>query len=81
VKKLEWKKYHSYKLLSVMDHAGQYIYSHVCLGKNDQEVFTSSPLHLQEGDYFSMDELWHLMEHLRVTVISNAVARTQSIMM
>jgi len=26
------------------------------LGKNDREVLTSSPLYLQEGDYFSEDE-------------------------
>ena len=28
----------------------------LCLVKNDQEVFTSSPLYLQEGDYFSEDK-------------------------
>ena len=50
------KKINSYKLLSVMDHSGQYIYARVCLGKIDREVFTSSPLYLSEGDYFSDDE-------------------------
>jgi hypothetical protein len=50
------KKVNSYKLLSVMDHSGRFIYAHVCLGKNDRGVFTSSLLYLQEGDYFSEDE-------------------------
>jgi len=36
------KKINSYKLLSVMDHSGQYIYACICLGKNGCEVFTSS---------------------------------------
>jgi hypothetical protein len=44
------------KLLSVKDHSGRYIYTCVCLGKNDCEVFTSSPLYLSEGDYFLDDE-------------------------
>jgi hypothetical protein len=42
--------------LSVMDHNDPYIFVRVSLGKNDQEVLTSSPLYLQEGDYFSADE-------------------------
>jgi len=50
------KKINSYKLLSVMDHSGRYIFARICLGKNDCEVFTSSPLYLQEGEYFSVDE-------------------------
>ncbi len=29
---------------------------HICMCENDQEVFTSSLLHLQEGNYFSEDE-------------------------
>jgi hypothetical protein len=49
------KKINSYKLLSIMDHSGWYIYARVCLGKNDREVLMSSPLYLQEGDYFSED--------------------------
>jgi hypothetical protein len=28
----------------------------VCLGKNDWEVFTGSPLYFQEGEFFSDDE-------------------------
>jgi hypothetical protein len=28
----------SYKMLSVMDHNNCYIFLHVCLGENDQEV-------------------------------------------
>ena len=43
------KKINSYKLLSVMDHSGRYIFARLCLGKNDREVFTRSPLYLQEG--------------------------------
>jgi hypothetical protein len=39
------KKINSYKLLSVTDHLGQYIFACICLGKNDHEVFTS-PLYL-----------------------------------
>jgi hypothetical protein len=50
------KKINSYKLLSVMDHLGWYIFACICLGKNDHEVFTSSPLYLEEGDYFLEDE-------------------------
>jgi len=50
------KKINSYRMLSVCDHTGRYIYVRVCLGRNDREVFTSSPLYLQEGDYFSEDE-------------------------
>jgi hypothetical protein len=42
------KKINSYKFLSVMDHSGQYIYARLCLGANDREVYTSSPLYLQE---------------------------------
>ncbi len=43
-------------MLSVMDHTGWYIFVCVCLGNNDREVFTSSPLYLHEGDFFSDDE-------------------------
>ena len=50
------KKINSYKLLSVMDHSGRYIFARLCLGKNDREVFTGSPLYLQEGEFFSEDE-------------------------
>ena len=37
-----------------MDHSGRYIFARLCLGKNDCEVFTGSPLYLQE--FFSEDE-------------------------
>jgi len=50
------KKINSFKFLSVMDHSGQYIYARLCLRANDREVYTSSPLYLQEGNYFSEDE-------------------------
>ncbi len=50
------KKINSYKLLSDMDHSGHYIFAPLCLGKNDCEVFTGSPLYLQEGEFFSEDE-------------------------
>ena len=50
------KKINSYRMLSVCDHKGRYIYVRVCLGRNDHKVFTSSPLYLQEGNYFSEDE-------------------------
>jgi hypothetical protein len=39
-----------------MDHSGHYIFTHICLGKNDHEVCTGSPLFLHEGDFFSEDE-------------------------
>jgi hypothetical protein len=38
------KKINSYKFLSVMDHSGRFIYARLCLGANDREVYTSSPL-------------------------------------
>jgi hypothetical protein len=50
------KKINSYKFLSVLDHSGRYIYSKVCLGINDREVFTSSSLYFQEVDLFSLEE-------------------------
>ena len=50
------KKINSYKFFSVMDHSGRFIYARLCLGANDREVYTSSPLYLQEGNYFSEDE-------------------------
>ena len=50
------KKLNSYKLLSVMDHTGRFIYPQLCLGGNDREVLMSSPLYLLEGDYFSDNE-------------------------
>jgi hypothetical protein len=50
------KKINSYKMLSVMDQTGRYIYVRVCLGNNDREVLTGSPLYLQEIDYFSDEE-------------------------
>jgi hypothetical protein len=39
-----------------MDHAGRFIFARICLGGNDREVYTSSPLYVQEGNYFSDDE-------------------------
>ena len=39
-----------------MDHSGRYIFARLCLGGNDREVFTGSPLQLHEGDFFSNDE-------------------------
>jgi len=50
------KKINSYKLLSVMDHSRHYIFACICLGKNDREVFTGSPLYLQEGGFFLENE-------------------------
>jgi hypothetical protein len=50
------KKINSYKLLSVMYHSRGYIFARICLGKNDHEVFTGSPLYLQEGEFFLDDE-------------------------
>jgi hypothetical protein len=39
-----------------MDHSGQFIFVRLCLGGNDWEVYTSCPLYLQEGSYYSDDE-------------------------
>jgi hypothetical protein len=39
-----------------MDHSGRCIFAKLCLGGNDQEVFTGSPLYLHEGDIFCNDE-------------------------
>jgi hypothetical protein len=50
------KKVNSYKLLYVMDHSSHYIFARICLGKNDCEVFTPSPLYLQKGEFFLDDE-------------------------
>jgi hypothetical protein len=51
------QKINSYKMLSVMDHTGRYIFLRLCLGRNDREVFTGSPLYLREGEFFS-DNQW-----------------------
>jgi hypothetical protein len=50
------KKINSYKLFSVMNHSGHFIYARITLGGNDREVFTGSPLYLHEGNYFLDDE-------------------------
>ena len=60
------KKINSYKLLSVMDHSGRYIFARLCLGGNDRDIFTGSPLYLHEGDFFVMTNLLQQMVHLRV---------------
>jgi hypothetical protein len=43
------KKNNSYKMLSIVDHMGHYIFARVSLGKNHREILMSCPLHLQEG--------------------------------
>jgi hypothetical protein len=50
------KKNNTFKMLPAMDHSGHYIFVGITHGKNDREVYTSSPLYLQEGDYFSDGE-------------------------
>jgi hypothetical protein len=47
------KKINSYKFLSVIDHSGRFIFVRLSLGMNDREVYTTSPLYLCEGDFFS----------------------------
>jgi hypothetical protein len=47
------KKINSYKLLSVIDHSGRFIFARLSLGTNDREVYTTSPLYLCEGEFFS----------------------------
>ena len=39
-----------------MDYTGRYIYVYVGLAKNDREMFTSLPLYLQRGYWFSDGE-------------------------
>ncbi len=54
---MEWKKkINSYKMLLVIDHSGRFIFVCVSLGNNDREVYTTSPLYLEEGDFFSCGE-------------------------
>ncbi len=43
-------------MVSTMDHSGHYIFVRITHGKNDREVYTSSPIYLQEGEYFSDGE-------------------------
>jgi hypothetical protein len=50
------KKINSYKMLSMMDHTGRFIYIQIFLGRNDREVLTSGPVYLLECSYFSDDE-------------------------
>jgi hypothetical protein len=50
------KKINSYKCLSVIDHSGRFIFVRVSLGNNDREVYTTSPLYLDEGAFFSNGE-------------------------
>lgn len=47
------KKLNSWKNMSVMDYSGRYLYVHVALAKNDRDMFTASPLYMNEGEYFS----------------------------
>lgn len=57
--KIPWsrrEKINGYKMLSVMDRPGWYIFLHIWLGKNDREIFTGSPLYLQKGELFSGDQ-------------------------
>jgi hypothetical protein len=39
-----------------MNHSGHFLYLWITLGKNDRKVLTSSPLFLEEGEYFSVIE-------------------------
>jgi len=75
------KKINSYRMLSVCDHTGRYIYVRVCLGRNDREVFTSLPLYLQEGDFFLKMSLLLLMVGLKVMVGFDAHIIIQAIIL
>jgi hypothetical protein len=46
------KRINSYKMLSVADYTGRFIYVRVALGKNNNEVFTSALLYLQQDQFF-----------------------------
>jgi hypothetical protein len=39
-------------MLSVADYTGRFIYVRVALGKNNNEVFTSALLYLQQDKFF-----------------------------
>jgi hypothetical protein len=54
---MEWEeKINSYKCLSVINHSGKFIFVRVSLGNNDREVYTTSPLYLDECAFFSIGE-------------------------
>ena len=50
------KKINSWKNLSVMDYTGRFIYVHCALAKNDRDMFTSTPLYMNAGEYFTPGE-------------------------
>ncbi len=50
------KKINTYKFISVIDHSVRFIFVSVSLGSNDREVYTTSPLYLEEGAFFSPGE-------------------------
>jgi hypothetical protein len=75
------KKINRYRMLSVCDHTGRYTYVRVCLGRNDCEVFTSSPLFLQEGDFFLKMSSLLLMVGLKVMVGFDAHIIIQAIIL
>lgn len=50
------KKKNTWRNLSIMDWTGRFIYVHVGLAKNDRDMWTSTPLYLQEGLFFSPGE-------------------------
>ncbi len=54
---LKWEEeIDSHKMLSVIDQTGCFIYVQLCLGRNDRDVLTSSPLYLFGVNYFSDNE-------------------------
>jgi len=53
---LEWGKKDQLLQAIVCNRSFWPIFACICLGKNDGEVFTGSPLYLQEGEFFSDNE-------------------------
>jgi hypothetical protein len=60
-----------------MDHTGCYIFLCVCLGNNNQEVFTGSSLYLCEGEFFSNNQWVSLDGAFEGMVNSFSHTRTQ----
>jgi hypothetical protein len=44
------------KEYQVVKYKGRFTFYQVSFGSNDREVYTSSPLYLEEGQYFSADQ-------------------------
>jgi len=48
---------------------GRFTFCQVSFGNNGREVYTNSPLYLEEGHFFLAISLWLLMVHLGAMVL------------